>query len=219
MTEDYALENYIEEHISAEPEHLRRLDRMSHLRMVHPRMCSGHAQGRLLVMLTRMISPRRILELGTFTGYATLCLAEGSPEGAVIDTVEIFDENEDMLRRIFSEHPGGEKIRLHIADACGYMRGAEPESYDMILIDADKRQYPDYLTEALRLLRPGGYIIADNTLWGGHVTEAGRHDPLTGGVRRFNDMVAADPTLEKVILPMRDGLTLIRKTDIRDRLL
>lgn len=205
------IEDYIEAHISPEPEHLHRIDRLSHLRMVHGRMCSGHLQGRLLKMLAEMIRPMRVLELGTFTGYATLCLAEGAPEGAVIDTVEIFDENEDFLREVFTTSPGGEKIRLHIGDACRWMESRPDGEYDLILIDADKRQYPEYLPAALRVLRKGGYILADNTLWDGHVIEPERHDALTEGVRRFNDMVAADPSLEKVIIPMRDGLTLIRK--------
>lgn len=221
--EDYAIEEYIESVISPEPTRLRRLDRETHLRMVHPRMCSGHIQGRLLKMLVEMIRPLRILELGTFTGYATLCLAEGAPEGAVIDTVEACDELEPQLRRLFTATNSGEeedesreerpgcRINLHIADAEAFLETAPAESYDLIYIDADKRRYPQYLEGALRSLRQGGYILADNTLWGGHVTEKKRHDPLTEGIRRFNEMVAADTRLEKCIIPLRDGLSLIRK--------
>ena len=205
------IEEYIESHISKEPSHLRRLDRISHLRMVHGRMCSGHWQGRLLKMLTEMISPRNILELGTFTGYATLCMAEGAPEDARIDTIEVFDENEDFLRSVFEGYPGGEKVNLIMGDASEIMKRMDDECYDLIFIDADKRAYPDYLTEARRILRPGGFIIADNTLWDGHVIEADRNDPQTAGVKLFNDLVAGDATLEKVIIPLRDGLTLIRK--------
>ena len=205
------IEEYIEAHIDAEPEGLARLDRESHLRMVHGRMCSGHLQGRLLVMLTRMIAPMRVLELGTFTGYSTLCLAEGMADGGIVDTIEIFDENEEFLRDVFAKNPHGEKVRLHIGDALGLMPQMESGSYDLIFIDADKRVYPEYYGQGKRLLRDGGYIIADNTLWDGHVAERGRHDSQTEGVRRFNDMVAADPDVEKVILPLRDGLTLIRK--------
>ena len=224
------IEDYIEEHISAEPEALRRLDRCSHLTMVHPHMCSGHTQGRLLKMLTTMVRPRRVLELGTYSGYATLCMAEAMLEiysdgqaaiaadyasGDIscprIDTVEVFDELEGRLRSLFAEAPGGRLIDLHIGDALDFMASAEPLSYDLIFIDADKRRYPEYLEAALPLLRRGGYIIADNTLWDGHVADPQRHDPLTVGIRRFNDAVAVNPRLEKVIIPMRDGLSLIRK--------
>lgn len=221
--------DYIEAHISAEPEALHRLDRLSHLRMVHGRMCSGHLQGRLLKMLTEMIRPRRVLELGTFTGYATLCIAEGlaalrssedSPNIAVsdsnstegiIDTIEVFDENEDLLKDVFAHFPNGERVNLIIGDALDVMPGLAEESYEMIFIDADKRAYPEYLTLSKRLLAPGGYIIADNTLWDGHVINPERQDPQTAGVKRFNEMVAADTDLESVIIPLRDGLTLIRK--------
>lgn len=211
------IDDYIEARISPEPEFLHNLDRMTHLRMVHGRMCSGHLQGRLLKMLTEMIAPRRVLELGTFTGYSTICIAEalrqttrnGCPP-PYVDTVEVFDENEDLLKSIFADSGYDDIIRLHIADAEKFMRNSAEDSYDLIYIDADKRRYPDYLPEAVRILRPGGWIIADNTLWDGHVIEPDRHDPLTRGVRRFNDMVADDPGLEKVILPIRDGITLIR---------
>ncbi|MDE6294463.1 MAG: O-methyltransferase [Muribaculaceae bacterium] len=205
------LDDYIERHISPEPEYLHRIDRLSHLRRVHGRMCSGHAQGRLLVMLTAMIRPSNILELGTFTGYATLCLAEGAPD-AHIDTVEVFDENETLIRRAFDDSEYGVNITLHIDDAIRYMSTRPDGAYDLILIDADKRQYPDYLDEALRILAPGGYILADNTLWGGKVLDTHPHtDPQTAGIIRFNDLVARNPDLEKVILPLRDGLTIIRK--------
>lgn len=209
--------DYIESHIDAEPAHLHRLDRESNLRMVHGRMCSGHHQGRLLRMLVQMMRPKRVLELGTFTGYATLCMAEGMAAAGgdcacgSIDTIEIFDENEYFLRRVFGESPGGEMINLIIGDALEVMPEMESESYDLIFIDADKRVYPEYYAEAIRLLRPGGYILADNTLWDGHVVEPERHDRLTMGVKRFNDIVAADAGVEKVIIPLRDGLTLIRK--------
>ncbi|MBD5371298.1 MAG: O-methyltransferase [Bacteroides sp.] len=204
--------DYIEAHIDREPEYLHRLERESNLRMVHGRMCSGHLQGRLLRMLAGMARPRRVLELGTFTGYSTLCLAEALADvpGARVDTIEIFDENEDFLRRVFAGTPLGERVNLIIGDALEVMPRLEAGSYDLIFIDADKRLYPEYLELSLRLLRPGGYIMADNTLWDGHVAEPGRNDPQTRGVKRFNDLVAADRRLEKVIIPLRDGLTLIR---------
>lgn len=221
------LYGYIESHISNEPEGLHRLERLSNLRMVHGRMCSGHWQGRLLKMLTEMIRPRRVLELGTFTGYATLCMAEGiaalrengdnvvkgdeTSLGPCIDTIEVFDENEDFLRETFAGFPEGNLINLIIGDALEVMPTLEEGAYDLIFIDADKRVYPDYLALAKPLLAAGGYIIADNTLWDGHVVEPGRHDAQTLGVKRFNDLVASDPELENVIIPLRDGLTLIRK--------
>lgn len=207
---NYELENYIAAHISEEPTYLHKLERISNLRMIHGRMCSGHWQGRLLKMLVEMINPRRILELGTFTGYATLSMAEGLSEDAAIDTIEIFDENEDFLRQVFSKAPCGDKVNLIIGDALEIMPGIPAGSYDLIFIDADKRLYPQYYTQAKRLLRSGGYIIADNTLWDGHVVEDDRRDTQTIGVKAFNNMVAADPDAEKVIIPLRDGLTLIR---------
>ncbi len=217
LTED--IYEYIDRHIDAEPEELHQLMRESNLRMVHGRMCSGHLQGRLLKMLVRLTGARRILELGTFTGYSTLCLAEGvaaniADSGGIegrIDTIEIFDENEIFLREVFGRSKYGNLVNLIIGDALEVMPGLEAESYDMIFIDADKRVYADYYREAKRLLSPGGCIIADNTLWDGHVVDSGRHDRQTDGVRKFNQLVAADPDTEKVILPLRDGLTIIRK--------
>ncbi|MDE6277009.1 MAG: O-methyltransferase [Muribaculaceae bacterium] len=207
-------EEYIAAHIDAEPDHLRRLYRRTNLTRLYPRMCSGHAQGRLLVMLTRMINPQRILELGTFTGYSALCFAEGSGAEALIDTVEVDDEYADDLRELFADSPGGEKIRLHIGDAEEYLEGYEGEKYDLIFIDANKRRYTAYFEGSLRVLRSGGYILADNTLWSSKVAEnasEGAHDAQTEGIRLFNEHVAADPRVEKVILPIRDGLTIIRK--------
>lgn len=209
--DDLLLDDYIEKHISPEPEYLHRIDRMSHLRRVHGRMCSGHSQGRLLAMLTAMIRPRNILELGTFTGYATLCLAEGAPD-AHIDTVEVFDENETLIRDVLRKSSYGRNVTLHIDDAVRFMSRIPDSCYDMILIDADKRQYPDYLSHALRILRTGGYILADNTLWGGKVIESEQKDAQTLGICRFNEMVAADSSLQKVIIPIRDGLTIIKKS-------
>ena len=206
-------EEYIDAHIDAEPEHLRRLYRRTNLTRLYPRMCSGHAQGRLLVMLTKMIDPRRVLELGTFTGYSALCFAEGSGAGTTIDTVEVDDEYADELRELFATSPYGDKITLHIGDAEDYLEGCRDESYDLIFIDANKRRYTAYYEASLRGLRPGGYILADNTLWSSKVAEnaSTSHDAQTEGIRAFNELVAGDPRVEKVILPIRDGLTIIRK--------
>ncbi len=207
MTDE--LQEYIEQHISEEPAHLAKLYRHTQLTRLYPRMCSGHIQGRMLKMLTQMISPMRVLELGTFTGYSALCMAEGMPEGAELHTVELDDEYADDIRSYFESAPCGGKITLHIGDALELTRQL-PGPWDMVFIDANKRQYSEYYKAVLPLVPSGGYIIADNTLWSGKVTED-CHDGQTDAIRRFNDLVAADPHVEKVILPLRDGMTIIRK--------
>lgn len=210
MTEE--LENYIERHISPEPEPLNRIDRLTNLRLINGRMCSGHIQGRLLKMLATMIRPKRVLELGTFSGYSALCLAEGLDGDATLDTIEVDDELEDFIRGNFASSPAGTRITLHIGDSLALMRSKwDNEEFDLIFIDADKRQYPEYLEAALPLLRTGGYIIADNTLWDGHVVETGKHSRHTEAIMRFNDMAAARPDLEVAIVPLRDGLSIFRK--------
>lgn len=210
MTEN--LEAYIEAHISPEPERLAALRREINLRCLYPRMCSGHAQGRLLTLLTAMAAPRRALEIGTYAGYSALCIAEGLPEGSTLDTVEIDDEMEPRLRRLFASSPLGSKITLHIADSESFLPTLPPESFDLVFMDADKRRYLETFRAVLPLVTPGGFILADNTLWDGKVADpAARPDPQTEGIRRFNDAVAADPSLLTVILPLRDGLTLIQK--------
>ncbi len=207
MTDE--LQEYIEQHISEEPAHLAKLYRHTQLTRLYPRMCSGHIQGRMLKMLTQMISPMRVLELGTFTGYSALCMAEGMPEGAELHTVELDDEYADDIRSYFESAPCGGKITLHIGDALELTRQL-PGPWDMVFIDANKRQYSEYYKAVLPLVPSGGYIIADNTLWSGKVTED-CHDAQTDAIRRFNALVAADPRVEKVILPLRDGMTIIRK--------
>ncbi len=211
---DANLDRYIESHSSGEPEWLYRLNRLTNLRLLNGRMCSGAVQGRLLKMLTGMIAPRRALELGTFSGYSALCIAEGMAADGRLDTVEADDELEDFIREGFAHAPAeiADKITLHIGSALEAVGGMEPESYDFIFIDADKREYTAYYRAVMPLLRPGGYILADNTLWDGHVIDpAYDRDRQTMGVRRFNDTVASDPGVEKVLIPLRDGLTLIRK--------
>ncbi|MBD5270305.1 MAG: O-methyltransferase [Bacteroides sp.] len=210
MTEE--LEDYIDAHIEPEPRHLLRLERRTNLRLVNGRMCSGHLQGRLLKMLVRMIRPQKVLELGTFSGYSALCMAEGlMPEGKIV-TLEAVDELEDFIRENLSDAGElGEKVELRIGPALQTMAGMPDASFDLIFMDADKREYPAYFREAMRLTVPGGFIIADNTLWDGHVADPDRNDPQTAGIKNFNDLVASDPRCETVILPVRDGLTLIYK--------
>ena len=207
------LDSYVDSHISPEPEGLRRLTRESYLRLINGRMCSGHLQGRLLKMLTQLCAPKVALELGTFTGYSALCIAEGLDDGARLITVEVDDELEDFIRRQFDASPHGSRIELRIGPAIEICRTFPDESVDMIFIDANKREYPAYLEEAERMLRHGGLIIADNTLWSGHVCDPDYDkDPQTAGVREFNDIAARLPGFETVILPLRDGISLLRKT-------
>lgn len=209
MTE--AEENYIVAHSSAEPASLKTLYRNTYINRLYPHMCCEPLQGRLLVMLTQMIAPHRILELGTFSGYSTLCFAEGMPDGAEVHTVEIDDEAETSLRATFEASPRAEQIHLHIGDALKLIPEISGEPWDMVYIDANKRLYTEYYEMVKPLVRQGGYILADNTLWADYVLDPKRNDAQTEGIRKFNDTVAADDTVEKVILPLYDGLTLIRK--------
>lgn len=207
------LEDYISAHISPEPEHLERLYRRTQVGRLYPRMCSDHAQGRLLAFLSRLTAPAAVLELGTFSGYSALCLAEGLRPGGRLDTVEIDTEYEDELRELFASSPGGEAIHLHIGDALETVPGLlDKYDYDLVFIDANKRNYPDYYNMIMPRLRSGALILADNTLWSDKILDPGATDPQTAGIRAFNDLVAADNNADKVILDTRDGLTLIRKS-------
>lgn len=210
MTEE--LEEYIKAHIDPEGEYLHELWRDTQLRLMYGQMASGHVQGRLLKMLVGMIRPQRVLELGTFSGYSALSMAEGLEDGAQLHTFEIFDEQEDFLRPWFEKSRYADKIFLHIGDALQLVPQMD-ETWDLVFIDADKRQYVEYYEMVLPRLREGGYIIADNTLWYGRVIETNTResDHQTLGIKAFNDLVAGDDRVEKVIVPVRDGLTLIRK--------
>lgn len=211
MTED--IEKYVLAHSEPEGDYLYRLYRATNIHTIHGRMASGHLQGRLLKMLVSMIRPKNILEVGTFSGYSAICMAEGLDEGGKVWTFEINDEMEDFTRPWIANSPVADKIDFRIGDA----NIEAPKlgiTFDLAFVDGDKRTYVETYEMVLRLLRPGGYIIADNTLWDGHVTDpAYDHDHQTQGIRRFNDHVAADNRVEQVIVPLRDGLTLIRKKD------
>lgn len=211
MTED--TEKYVLAHSEPEGDYLYRLYRATNIHTIHGRMASGHLQGRLLKMLVSMIRPKNILEVGTFSGYSAICMAEGLDEGGKVWTFEINDEMEDFTRPWIENSPVADKIDFRIGDA----NVEAPKlgvTFDLAFVDGDKRTYVETYEMVLRLLRPGGYIIADNTLWDGHVTDpAYDHDHQTQGIRRFNDHVAADNRVEQVIVPLRDGLTLIRKKD------
>lgn len=205
------LDDYILQHSDAEPEYLYRLWRATNIHLLHGRMASGHLQGRLLKMLVQMIRPKTILEVGTFSGYSALCMAEGLEEGGMVYTFEINDEQEDFTRPWIGGSPVADKVTFMIGDAIT----EAPRlgiTFDMAFIDGDKRTYQETYEMVLSILKPGGFILADNTLWDGHVIDAAYgHDQQTQGIIRFNDFIARDPRVERVIVPLRDGLTLIRK--------
>ena len=202
---------YIANHIDPEGDYLYRLYRATNLHTLHGRMASGHLQGRLLKMLVQMTQAKRVLEVGTFSGYSAICLAEGLPDDGLLYTFEINDEQEDFTRPWIEGSAVANKIHFIIGDAIT----KAPRlgiTFDLVFIDGDKRTYVETYEMALSVLRQGGFIVADNTLWDGHVCDSAYDkDQQTLGIRRFNDLVAADTRVEKVILPLRDGLTLIRK--------
>ncbi len=207
----YDLNEYVLRHTEAEPEYLYRLWRATNIRTIHGRMASGHLQGRLLKMLVEMIQPQRVLEVGTFSGYSAISMAEGLPEGGRLYTFEINDEMEDFTRPWIEGSEVADKIEFIIGDALT----EAPKlgiTFDMAFIDGDKRTYCECYEMVMGILRPGGFILADNTLWDGHVVdESYSKDHQTQGIVDFNDHVARDVRTEQVILPLRDGLTLIRK--------
>lgn len=208
---NYELEQYLLSHIDPEGDYLYRLWRATNIHLLHGRMASGHLQGRLLKMLVRMVRPERILEVGTFSGYSAICMAEGLGDGGMVYTYEIDDELEDFTRPWIEGSPVADRIRFIIGDAVKEAPKLGVE-FDMVFLDGDKRTYIEAYEMALKVLHPGGFILADNTLWDGHVLEKPRpSDRQTIGIEAFNDHVAADGRVEKVILPLRDGLTLIRK--------
>ena len=205
------IDEYILQHIDAEGDYLNALYRDTHLRLLYPRMASGHLQGRMLKMFVQMIRPQQVLEIGTYSGYSALCMAEGLPDGATLHTIEINDEQEDFTRPWLENSPYADKIKFYIGDAMKLIPQLN-QQFDLVFMDADKRKYIDYYELVLPLLNQGGYIIADNTLWDGHVLETPPiKDAQTRSIMAFNDLVAADERVEKVILPLRDGLTIIRK--------
>lgn len=205
------LEEYIESHISPEPGYLKQIDRATNIYHLNGRMCSGHIQGRLLKMLASMINPKRVIELGTFTGYSALSLAEALEDDACIHTIECDDELEEEINKNLRSSPHGKKVVLHIGDALEILDNWDKETFDLAVIDADKRQYSLYFEKIMKILKSGGYILADNTLWDGHVTENGKHSSQTQGIIDFNEIVAKTPGIEVAIIPMRDGITLIKK--------
>ena len=213
------LEHYIETFSSPEDALLAELDRETHLKVMQGRMVSGHIQGKLLEMLVRMLRPQQILEIGTFTGYSALCMAAGLPEDGEIDTIEVDDELEEIALSFFSRSPHGRKIHHHVGSALEVAPRLQKQ-FDLVFIDGDKREYPAYYRMLMgdgeyagsgRLVSPGGYMLADNILWYGKVVEDIPHNDLfTKGIVDFNRMIREDDRVENVILPIRDGLNLIR---------
>ena len=206
------LDDYILAHIDAEPEHLHRLWRATNLELLNGRMASGHLQGRLLKMLVTMVKPRNILEVGTFSGYSALCMAEGlADDDCRVYTFEVNDEVEDFTRRWIETSPVGHRVSFTVGDAL-QLAPALGITFDMAFLDGDKRTYVEAYEMALTVVRSGGFIIADNTLWDGHVIDSAYdHDHQTQGIRRFNNHVASDARIEKIIIPIRDGLTIMKK--------
>jgi len=204
------LKNYLESHCDPESELLKQINRETHLKVSMPRMLSGHYQGRLLSMLSKMIRPNRIIEVGTFTGYATLCLAEGLTENGIIHTIDINAELEDMVRANFSKSSFNEKINYHVGNAIQIIPQLD-ETFDLAFIDADKKNNEAYYSLIMNKLRNGGIIIVDNVLWSGKVGDPNKKDQNTTLISNFNQMVCIDPRVEKLILPVRDGLFVVRK--------
>ena len=204
------IEQYILNHSEKEDDLLYELYRETHQKVLHPRMLSGHLQGKILEMLSKLLQPSRILEIGTYTGYSAICLARGLSEGGTLNTIEVNDELEDFINHYLERSGLNDRITLHIGDALEIIKGFSG-SFDLIYIDADKREYPDYLKLCSKKLRSGGCLLADNVLWDGKVVSPDIKDKHTMGIHRFNEMVKNDPELEQVILPLRDGLMMVRK--------
>jgi predicted O-methyltransferase YrrM len=205
------LDKYIREHSTPEDKVLEELYRQTHLYVVNPNMASGHIQGKFLEMLSHMIHPSRILEIGTYTGYSAICLARGLKSGGQLHTIEINDELNEMSTHYFALAGLADRVTLHT----GRAQDVIPEMkyiFDLVFIDGDKREYCEYYDLVFEKVRKGGFIIADNVLWGGKV-EGGEalKDTQTKGVVMFNEMVRSDPRVEKIVLPLRDGLMIIRK--------
>ena len=206
------LEKYIHDNSSAEDALLHELDRQTHLQVLNPRMISGHIQGKLLELLVKMFRPQHILEIGTFTGYSALCMAAGLDDGATIDTCEVDDELQPLAQSFFDRSPHGHKISLHVGSALE-IAPRLGKQFDMVFIDGDKREYPAYYNMLMDqgLVHSGSILLADNILWYGKVVQPVAHnDHHTRALIEFNRMVTEDDRVESVILPLRDGINIIR---------
>jgi len=206
----YDLRQYLDGHCDPEPEWLQTINRETYLKVLRPHMLSGHYQGRVLSFFSKLIQPKRILEIGTFTGYATICLAEGLGEDGIIDTIEVNSELEEMLNSHFKLTNVDKKIKLHFGEATAIIPGLSEDMFDLVFIDADKKNNYTYFQLVFDKVRSGGLIIIDNVLWKGKVY-GDENDADTQFIRKLNEQVAADTRVEKLILPVRDGLLIIRK--------
>ncbi len=203
------LEQYITAHIDAEDDVLKELNRETHVKILHPRMLAGHLQGVILKMFCKMLNPQYILEIGTYTGYTAICMAMAMKQEGEVHTIEINDELSDISEKYFKKSGYKQNIKQYTGDARQVIKQLN-YTYDLIFIDGDKKQYTDYYLLAIEKVRKGGMIIADNVLWNNKVINEHEHDKETEGIRRFNNTVKNDQRVEKVILPVRDGIMLIR---------
>ena len=211
MSDPFLLDQYIINHISPEDDYLQELDRETNLKVMGARMLSGHLQGQILSMISAMIKPRSILEIGTFTGYSALCLAKGLTEGGKLHTVEIDDELESMAQKYFLKSGMADRIVQHVGDARLIIPSLD-QSFDLVFIDADKRDYCDYYHLVFDLMSVGGFLLADNILWSGKVVDPlAAQEDQTRGILAFNDLVQNDSRVQNVILPVRDGIMLVQK--------
>ncbi len=211
---DQKLSDYCEAYSSAEPEYLKEISRQTYLTQINPRMLSGHLQGRFLKMITQLLHPQNILEIGTYTGYSAICMAEGMMENCKLDTIEVNEELESVILNNIEKAGFTHKIRLHIGEALKIIpQILKTVNFDLVFIDADKENYPAYFNLLKNKLKPGAVIMADNVLWSGKVTDPNERktDPETMAIHQFNEMVAADNSFDNVMLPLRDGITLARK--------
>ena len=207
-----ALEDYILTHSIPQDPLLQELERITYTTVLHPRMLSGHIQGQILYMITRMINPLKILEIGTFTGYSAICMARGLEGDGELHTYDINDEIADLARSFFARSGVNEKIHFHLGDARVLLKESH-EIFDMVFIDGEKKEYPEYYELVVPLIRPGGFMLADNVLWGGKIVhkKLKTNDWQTQGIKIFNEKVQKDERVENVIFPFRDGLMVIRK--------
>jgi predicted O-methyltransferase YrrM len=201
---------YAETHTSAEDPVLQELYRTTHLKTVHPQMISGKVQGQFLTFISQMVRPRRVLEIGTFTGYSAYCLAKGVQQNGKVVTIEVNEELEELIRDFFNKAGIADRIELLVGDALEILPTLN-EKFDLVFIDANKEHYADYYGYCVNVLNSGGYLVADNVLWGGKVTEEPREDESTRSLHKFNTLVQSDPRVENVFLTVRDGLLLVRK--------
>lgn len=205
-----AIEQYVQNHSSEEMQVLQELSRETQAKVLRPRMLSGHIQGLFLQMISKLIRPERILEIGTYTGYSAICLAQGLNENGLLHTIDVNDELESIIRKYVDKAGLANKISLHIGNALSIIPTLK-ETWDLVFIDADKENYLNYYHLVFNQVKPGGWIIADNVLWSGKVVDDNEDDIETQAIRQFNEFIHADERVEHLLLPLRDGLMMIRK--------